>query len=773
MKNPLRKRVFRDLKSDFGKYLAVFLLMVLSISEVSGFLVADESMIAAYEESFEKYRIEHGNFTVQSPMNKSQYAAAEAAGVELNELFFAEKILSGGQKIRIFRNRTDMDRVCLMEGRLPEKAGEIAVDRMFADNNGFRIGDTIGGDGWSWAITGTVALSDYSTQFESNSDSMFDSLKFGVSVVSDDEFSLFPQHELTARYAWRFLDEPADDDELKEMSDDFLKELVKIVHIEDYVPRYLNRAITFTGEDMGSDRAMMTLFLYIITVIMAFVFAVTISSTIAKEAAVIGTLRATGYSRGELIRHYLTLPVIVTLTAALAGNILGYTVMKNLNAFLYYNSYSLPTYVTRWNGSAFFQTTVVPVVMMIVIDALILRWRLSLSPLKFLRRDLRKSRKRGALPLGKHIPIMTRFRLRIVMQNLPNYLILFIGILFANLLLFFGLLLPTILHHYQDTIGDSMLADYQYILQLPAGSYDEDNRLESAISLLRFGKAVETEQPEAEKFTAYSLKIPEKGDYKGEDVMIYGIEENSRYIRLRPKRGEVYISGAYADKMGLAPGDVITLKEEYEDTEYTFEITGVYPYDGALALFMDRGYANEVFDLGKDVFTGYFSSEPITDIPDRYIGQVIDLEALTKISRQLDISMGGMMKVLDVFSMLMFMVMIYVLTRIIIEKNAQSISLTKILGYRNREISGLYVRSTSIVVVLFMILSLPVVKLALEWLYRTMIISKMSGWIPFYTPAYIYAQMLVMGLATYLAVAVLEYRKVKKIPMNEALKNVE
>ena len=53
MKNPLRKRIPRELKGEFGKYLVVFLLMVLTIGFVSGFLVADGSMLKAYNESFD------------------------------------------------------------------------------------------------------------------------------------------------------------------------------------------------------------------------------------------------------------------------------------------------------------------------------------------------------------------------------------------------------------------------------------------------------------------------------------------------------------------------------------------------------------------------------------------------------------------------------------------------------------------------------------------------------------------------------------------------
>ena len=74
---------------------------------------------------------------------------------------------------------------------------------------------------------------------------------------------------------------------------------------------------------MGSDKAMMIMLLYIIIVIMAFVFGITTSNTIAKEAGVIGTPRASGYTKNELIRHYMTLPVIVTLVGALIATTAG------------------------------------------------------------------------------------------------------------------------------------------------------------------------------------------------------------------------------------------------------------------------------------------------------------------------------------------------------------------------------------------------------------------------------------------------------------------
>ena len=52
MRSPLNKRLFRELRGEFGKYLVIFILMTLTIGMVSGFLVADGSMLKAYEQSF-------------------------------------------------------------------------------------------------------------------------------------------------------------------------------------------------------------------------------------------------------------------------------------------------------------------------------------------------------------------------------------------------------------------------------------------------------------------------------------------------------------------------------------------------------------------------------------------------------------------------------------------------------------------------------------------------------------------------------------------------
>ena len=642
MKSPLRKRLPRELKSEIGKYLVVFILMVATIGFVSGFLVADGSMITAYNEGFEKYNIEDGNFRTAEQIYKTQREEIEELGVKLYDNFYLEEPLDNGSTMRIFKNREEINKICLMDGELPARTGEMAIDRMYADNNGLSVGDTLQSGKKTWKITGLVALSDYSCLFQNNNDSMFDSVKFGVSVVTEEEVDSLNQDKLQYNYSWIYDQKPETEKEEKEVSEDLMEDLGEIVTLESFVPQYLNQAITFTGDDMGGDKAMVIMLLYIVMVIMAFVFGITISNTIRKEAGVIGTLRASGYTRQELVLHYMTLPVLVTLVGALIGNVLGYTVFKDVCAGMYYGSYSLPTYVTRWNAEAFLLTTVVPVIIMLVVNYGVLRHKLKLSPLKFLRRDLSSGRRqKRAIRLSPRIKIFSRFRLRVIFQNMSNYIVLFIGIIFANLLLMFGLLLPSALSHYQGEIQGNMLAKYQYMLQVPVSAVS-GNKFESLISLLEFYMDSETDNEDAEEFSAYSLNT----------------------------------------------------------------------------------------------------------LPGKY-------------------------KMINGFAIMIYMVLIYLLSKIIIEKNAQSISMVKILGYTNGEISRLYIMSTSIVVVICLLLSLPIETAVMNVLFREMMLASISGWITLWIDPMIYVQMFVAGVITYAIVALLEFRKIKKVPMDEALKNVE
>lgn len=805
IKNPLIKRIPKELAGDWKKYLVVFLFLVLTIGFVSGMYVANESMLTAADEGITRYKQEDGHFELKEKADSSLIEAIESGekadipgqaeentadgdnddseengksdddldnnkktSVTVYENFFRnedEDNDNDGKSdgtIRVYAKTDDINLACLLDGDFPQNENEIAVDRMHADNAGMKVGDKISVSGKEFKITGLIAYVNYSTLHEKKTDLIFDAIKFDVAMVTQEGFDRLDK-SIHYSYAWKYDHAPADDIEEKEQSDSFMEAMVTQVMLagndmEDYAPKYGNPAINFATDDMGSDKAMGGILLDILVVIIAFIFAVTISNTIANESSAIGTLRALGYTKGELVCHYLSMPVIVTLLAAIVGNILGYTVFKNVVVSMYYNSYSLPVYKTIWNPDAFLKTTVLPVIIMLVVNLIVIVRMMQHTPLQFLRHDMKKNKSKKAMRLPRW-NFMSRFRLRIMFQNKANYLILFVGILFIMEMLAMAVGMPDTLDYYKSNTDGMMFAKYQYVLK----SYVDEE-----------GNIVSTGNKDAEKFDMTSLL--KKSDALDEEVSIYGIADNSSYVKINDfdslKKNEVYISDSFSQKYGLNEGDEVKLDAQYEKKTYTFKVKGIYDKSQSIAVFMPIDKFADIFDLKDDQFSGFLSDTKIKDIDENNIATTITIHDITKMADQLDHSMGSYMSYFQVLCILLAAVMIYLLTKLIIEKNETAISMTKILGYENKEIASLYLVSTSIVVVLADLISVVIGTLVMKAAWKMMLFSY-SGWFAFKVKPLGYVKMFAFVLIGYLIVMVFDFKRIKKIPMDQALKNVE
>ncbi len=916
MRNPLNKRLPRELAKDAGKYAAIFIMMVLLISICSGMRVSNESLKQAYYDSFDKYTLEDGHITLDKPMPDEMRSTFEEKGAMklYDNFYFDEEAAENGAVIRVFCQDDKVNTPCLLSGEFPAAENEIAIDRVFAKNNDISAGDKITLNKKALTITGLVALPDYSTLFENNTDSMFDSVNFSIAVMTQAGFDAVDSHNMEYNYAWLYSTSPADDIEAAERSDKFLdivkdeltdydeaivraqvealtdklekageeygeiykksaeeklteiseavqtgaaeyaqlymttgekptkdalsvdiddyafsliesaveatltgteadtpseQELIDhyisqvekprredlsvelddflwgivqdaadaelngtdfempadeefeneidktdIIAVDNYIPRYLNQAVTFSIDDIGGDEAGTMVMCYMMIALIAFIFAVTISNTITSEAGVIGTLRASGYTKGELIRHYMILPMIVTLVAAIVGNILGYTVLKDYCVDLYRGSYSLTDYQTVWDASAFVLSTVVPIALMLLINIIVLTSKLKLSPLKFLRHDLRKNHSKKAMRLNTKIPFRTRFSLRIFFTNLPGYIVMIIGILFGSVLIAFGDMMPRMLNEYQNIVTRDMISEYQYVL------YDCD-------------EAAEVTDAGAEKFAMASYDYTKPG-FLTDSITVYGKIKDSSYIPAEIPEGKVLVSTGVSVKFGLNAGDTITLDEKYKrDASYTLEIAGVYDYESSLAIFMNIDDFNRTFGNSESYFTGYFSDKALPELPDDDVATVITASDYTKLSTQLMVSMGGMMGLIKWFGALFFIIVVYVLCKQVIERNFQSIAMTKILGFRNGEIAALYIASTTIAVLLGLVISIPFINLAMKAIFSGYLYTMMTGYLPLSISPMTYLIMFLTGLGCYIVVALLQMRKVSKVSKSEALKNVE
>ncbi|MGB4661177.1 MAG: ABC transporter permease, partial [Mobilitalea sp.] len=715
--NPLYKRLKREFRDNFGRYLAIAIMFISTIAVISAFLVVSAGVKNVVVNNKTKHLLEDGQFNLKEELTTNANNAVTALGVSVYKNYYVNLKFRDNATLRLYKNREEVNLATIMEGELPNTKHEVAIDRLFAKNNKIKIGDTING----LKVTGFVALADYSSLFENNNDLLLNSFSFGVGVVTDECFRiLINSNDVVYNYAYLSDKSNLSPKESYDLGNKIITALNENdASLNSFITAENNRSISFIDDDIGSDVPMMKVLLYIILVVMAFVFVVLIKHTIESESSMIGTLLASGYTKNEIIQHYISLPIIVTLISAVIGNILAYTIMLEPFKALYYNSYSLSPCTISVNIEALLLTTVLPVIMISIINYITLSKQLSISPLRFLRHDLKKVSKNGAIKLP-NISFMSRFRIRVIIQNKSSYAILFVGIFMAGFLLLFGLCLMPVINHYVDSIDDTMLAKYQYVLKTP----------------------VEVEN--ATKTTITSLTIYNKSAGKDMEVSFYGIDKLDGYSL---KKNDIYFSETILKKLGVTIADEIEFSDEFTELSYILKPTDKINYTAGFAVIMQREKLNELLGNDSGYFNSYLTDEKL-DIDESYVANIITPEDMTKIGEQMMSSFGGMIKPIVVMSIMIYLVLMYILTKLAIDKNAVCISFMKVFGYQNKQIGKVYLRSGTLTVIASLVLCLPIESLAAKASILAAM-NKTSGYIEPYISWYIYLIIVAVGLASY------------------------
>ena len=767
MASPLRKRFPRELKNNLGKYLGIFLLMSVTIALTSGFLLAAHSIGVIIDDMPEKYSIEDARFTTTFEATDEQLdAAADAAndagtgGTDIvrNWSFDADFNHAQGddgrdRTLRVYQHRTQVDLAAYVEGRVPEAADEVAIDRVFATNNGITIGEEVELFGQRFTVCGIMTTSDNQALFQNNSDFTVNTLTFGVAEVSESGFAALeatghqPAHTYSARFADRDLTVAQRTDAEKDM----MRALSTAgATVDDLTDSSANQGIGYAADDVSGDSTMWSVLLYMIIVIMAFVFVVLTSGTIEEESAIIGTLLASGYRRRELVTHYLALPAAVGIAAAVVGNVAGYTLMSKPMRNLYYGSYSLPPYYATWSWGVFAQTTVLPVATLVGITLLGLLRKMGHTPLEFLRHETSKGGVKRGFALPERLSFTSRFRMRVFLRNLGNFATLFVGIGFASMLLLFSLAILPTMTHYAENLHNNVVAEHMYTLKAP----------------------LEVDNAQAEKYAVYSLEY-DRGEGSGtETITVYGVPEDSRYWDdLAVGDGHVVFGNGLIDKFRFADGQTVNLYDKYEDEtrEVTYEGDGcTWGTKSDMAVYMSLDDFNRFFGNDAGYFNGYASDQAL-DLDARYLTSDLTPESMDAIGEQFVGMMDDMIGMLVGLSVFIFLVFMYLLTKSVIDRSARAISYMKVFGYRDSEISRLYVRSITLTVAVSLVVCQPLIIGGLTLLFRAMLLAY-NGNIEIYVPMAAIAKVIAIGFATYLAVALLHIRRIKRVPLALALK---
>ena len=220
MQKVLRKRIWRDFKSNLPRYLALSLLIILAMYLVVSLVGAAETIIRGSENADSRQCVEDGDFSLFVPMKDEEMEDLEADGVTIEPQFYMDYEIDEDHTIRIFANRDEVNRIDLVKGTLAEKGNELVVERQFAEKNDISAGDVITFGGREFTVTGIGTTPDYDNVLKSLGDTGCDCLHFGTGFVAADVYDTLRAEEKSIKseeyyYAYR-LNGAMTDDELKD-----------------------------------------------------------------------------------------------------------------------------------------------------------------------------------------------------------------------------------------------------------------------------------------------------------------------------------------------------------------------------------------------------------------------------------------------------------------------------------------------------------------------------------------------------------------------------
>ena len=218
----LNKRIFRDLRENFLRYLALFLMIVMGMYIIISVVGAAEAIITGTDEKGAENHVEDGQFSVFTQLTAQQEREITDRGVTLEKMFSFDAEMSDESVLRIFKVREKIDLIDLDEGRIPEQTGELLLEKRYCEEHEIAVGDIVEISGKGFTVTGIGTVPDYDAPTKNFSDGSVDSSLFGIGFVVPDDYEALGSLGKTEslRYAY-LLKGKITHDELKENIKDF------------------------------------------------------------------------------------------------------------------------------------------------------------------------------------------------------------------------------------------------------------------------------------------------------------------------------------------------------------------------------------------------------------------------------------------------------------------------------------------------------------------------------------------------------------------------
>lgn len=761
MRKILRKRVPRELRENLFRYLALGLLIILCMYVVVGLIGAADTVITGGAAAAEANHVEDGEFTVFVPLTDAQRETFAREGVTLEAQFYLDFSQEGAGTLRVFKNRKEINLVIVEQGAPAKADDEVVLEKRYCAEHGLSVGDKIVIGGETFTIAGIGCTPDYEAPFKELSDSTVDSAGFGPAFVTEDAYDVLKQGGRSAKaeeYTYAYLlSDGMEQDGLKAALKDITVDVdavddiyfdVELSNLTRFLPAEDNPRIGAAGNDQIINKVGGLIAGAIIMILFTYVISVFVVHGIERESGVIGVLYALGVRRSDLLRHYLTLPVIVTAVSGVIGTAIGLSPAGvRVQMEDCYSYFSFPEVDVVCRPYLLVYGLVMPTAAAVFVNWLVIRKKLARPVLSMIRGEAKSSRF-GTVQLG-NMDFVGRFCIRQMLREFRCGCTVVFGMFISLLIAMLGINCYMLCSHIREETKADTKYEYMYTFKYPTEEAPEGGTACYAVGL-------------KSETLGYNL-----------DVTLLGIGTDNPYFDAGVKEGKnrVVLSSAAAQKYRLSEGDKIILTDAEEDRDYAFTVDGIAQYAAGLYVFMDIDSMRELFGVEEDYYNVVFSDEAL-DIPS---GRLYAVTTRAQVEEAADIFVNLMMPMvtmMTVMSALIFCIVMYLMMKVMIDRSAFGISLIKIFGYRMKEIKKLYLSGNFFIVAVGAAICIPLAKLAMDAMYPVMIANTACG-MNLAFPWQLYVEIYAAILLLYFVINCFLTVRLRHVLPAEVLKNRE
>ncbi|MBR4097451.1 MAG: ABC transporter permease [Oscillospiraceae bacterium] len=827
MNKVLNKRILRDLRANFARYLALLLMIIAGMFIIIAIVGAAETIITGTHSLAAENKVEDGQFSVFIPLTEGQENELADSGVTIEKMFSADMKMSDGSTLRLMKVREKINLIQLDEGVLPTKTGEAVIEKRYSEEHGISVGDSVEIGGVTLTVTGIGTVPEYDMPIGKFSDTAVESSLFGLVFVTAEQYDeILSANPIVEDYCYAYrLNDRLTDDELKEkikalefdyteVEDKYFREILdetlsrkedlqeKINELCDGA-KELSEGIALAGLagteiHSGSvelydgttvlkeetDKLLDELFRVDIDNLTAFITADE-NPRIFAAAIDLEMNKTVGLAAGVIIMILFTyvISVFVIHQIQRESSVIGalYALgAKKKDLIRHY--ITLPTiicFIGGLIGSA------------IGFSRLGIEWQMGDSYNYFSIPALE--------PVHPAYLIVYAVVMPPVISVIVNYIVISKRLSRTALSLIRNE--QNISHRSKINLGNmGFIRRFQMRQMLREARTGITVIFGMFICLLVFMlgmncyvlcQNIKTENAEDTKYSyMYTLKYPEKTAPENAeacytealsitdmghtlDVNIIGIDGDNKYYPAKPQKGKnsIVAASSTAQKYGLSVGDKLILSDRANDMDYAFTVDGIADYSVGLSVFMDIDSMRELFDKDEDYYNMLLSDIEL-DIDDGRIYSVTTKADIEQSSAIFVDMMKGMFTMLISMSVIIFCVVMYLMMNVMIDRAGFGISLVKIFGFRTKEIRRLYLDGNAVTVAAGAIITIPLSKVIMNSLYPYLIANTACGMNLSFS-WYMYAMIFGGIMLFYMIVSRILVSKLKKITPAEVLKNRE